>query len=148
MYMYIQRDNYMSIYIYIHIYTTTLLQQCISIRRCVATHQQYIRILHQYTAHWYTSILYVVVYQYIVFVYVDVQQHALIIIICLLVVLWLSLLSSSYIYIYIYYITSTRVIIITINQTIISPGLPQKIPVFSAPAPGESYATIYEQMGS
>ena len=27
-------------------------------------------------------------------------------------------------------------------------GLPYKIPVFSDPAPGKSYATTYEQMGS
>ena len=29
-----------------------------------------------------------------------------------------------------------------------TPGLRQKIPVFSDPAPGKSYATTYEQMGS
>ena len=29
-----------------------------------------------------------------------------------------------------------------------TPGLCYKIPVFSDPAPGKSYATTYEQMGS
>ena len=31
---------------------------------------------------------------------------------------------------------------------VLHPGLQYKIPVFSDPAPGKSYATTYEQMGS
>ena len=30
----------------------------------------------------------------------------------------------------------------------LTPGLPYNIPVFSDPAPGKSYSTFYEQMGS
>ena len=33
-------------------------------------------------------------------------------------------------------------------MTTITPGLPLKIPVFSDPAPGKYYTTIYEQKGS
>ena len=38
------------------------------------------------------------------------------------------------------------VAIITSNMA--TPGLLQKIPVFSDPAPGKFHATFYEQMGS
>ena len=86
--------------------------------------------------------IYIYIYMYIyIYIYIYTYIH---------IYIYIYVLTYMYICVYMYVYVYVSLSLQSRRHAcwLATPGLSQKIPVFSDPAPGRSYATIYEQMGS